>query len=72
MYVLAKNTLSIARDKTGCCVLQQCASHTQGEAKDHLIDDIVRNAPLLAEDCYGSVFTSVWLFCFLASIANFT
>ncbi|KAK2445672.1 pumilio [Trifolium repens] len=54
MYVLAKNTLSIARDKTGCCVLQQCASHTQGEAKDHLIDDIVRNAPLLAEDCYGN------------------
>ncbi|GAU36516.1 hypothetical protein TSUD_316420 [Trifolium subterraneum] len=54
LYLLAKNTLSIARDKTGCCVLQYCASHTQGEAKDHLINDVVLNAPLLAEDCYGN------------------
>ncbi|KAL5074700.1 hypothetical protein RYX36_013684 [Vicia faba] len=54
LSILATNSLSIARDKTGCCVMQYCASHAQGEPKNRLIDDIVLNAPLLAEDCYGN------------------
>ncbi|CAK8571296.1 unnamed protein product [Lathyrus sativus] len=54
LSIIATNSLSIARDKTGCCVIQYCASHAQGEVKNRLIDDIVLNAPLLAEDCYGN------------------
>lgn len=59
--MVASNSLAIARDKTGCCVLQHCVNHAQGETRNQLIDDIVLNSSLLAEDCYGLVSTSIQL-----------
>ncbi|KAJ1385454.1 Pumilio, RNA binding domain [Sesbania bispinosa] len=51
---VANNCYAISIDKTGCCVLQQCISYAQGETKTRLIADIIVNASVLAEDCYGN------------------
>lgn len=56
---MANNAFGIARDKTGCCVLQQCVNHAEGEIRKKLIADIVLNASVLAEDCYGFVSTTI-------------
>ena len=57
-YVLneaAKHCYDIARDKSGCCVLQLCVDNSQGETRDRLVAQIVANALCLAEDPYGFV-----------------
>lgn len=51
----AKYCSDIARDKSGCCVLQLCVENSQGETRDRLVAQIIVNALVLAEDPYGFV-----------------
>lgn len=51
---------NIAKDKNGCCVLQECVDYAQGETRTRLIDRIVENSLELATHCYGFVFTSIY------------
>ncbi|KAL0356891.1 UNVERIFIED_CONTAM: putative pumilio8, chloroplastic [Sesamum calycinum] len=44
LNVVADNCLDIATDKSGCCVLQQCVAHAQGEPRDRLIAEITSNS----------------------------
>ncbi|CAL5368015.1 unnamed protein product [Camellia sinensis] len=52
--VVADNCLEIATNKSGCCVLQQCVLHAEGEPRERLLAEITRNALILAEHPYGS------------------
>ncbi|KAK7352462.1 hypothetical protein VNO80_17884 [Phaseolus coccineus] len=54
LNVVANKCFEIATDKTGCCVLQPCINHAQGEIKKKLIAAVMLYASLLAEDCYGN------------------
>lgn len=62
LNVVANKCFEIATDKTGCCVLQPCINHAQGEIKKKLIAAVMLYASLLAEDCYGSL---VFVFCIM-------
>ncbi|KAK3012334.1 hypothetical protein RJ639_011635 [Escallonia herrerae] len=42
--VVAANCLEIATDKSGCCVLQKCVTHVQGEPRHLLVEEIILNA----------------------------
>lgn len=55
LNVVADNCLDIATDKSGCCVLQQCVAHAQGEPRDRLIAEITSNSLILSEHPYGYV-----------------
>ena len=55
LNIVANNSFKIATDKSGCCVIQQCVDYAEGETKEHLMAQIILNASLLAEDCYGFV-----------------
>ncbi|XP_027364763.1 pumilio homolog 12-like [Abrus precatorius] len=50
---IAWNCVDIARDKNGCCVIQNCLDHAEGEGTQHLVDEIMLNAAVLADDPYG-------------------
>ncbi|XP_047164448.1 pumilio homolog 12-like [Vigna umbellata] len=54
LNVVANKCFDIATDKTGCCVLQPCINHAQGEMKKKLIASVMFYASHLAEDCYGN------------------
>ncbi|KAI8032292.1 hypothetical protein LOK49_LG01G03888 [Camellia lanceoleosa] len=51
--------LEIAIDKSGCCVLQQCVLHAEGEPRERLLAKIIGNALILAEHPYGIVVSSI-------------
>ncbi|KAI7986055.1 hypothetical protein LOK49_LG14G00955 [Camellia lanceoleosa] len=53
------NCLEIATDKSGCCVLQQCVLHAEGEPRECLLAEITENALILAEHPYGIVVSSI-------------
>ncbi|KAF8102680.1 hypothetical protein N665_0197s0042 [Sinapis alba] len=46
--------VELATDRHGCCVLQKCIGHFQGEHKDHLVSEIASNALLLSQDPFGN------------------
>ncbi|KAF8395983.1 hypothetical protein HHK36_017594 [Tetracentron sinense] len=46
--------VELATDKHGCCVLQKCLSHSDGEQKCHLISEIASNALILSQDPFGN------------------
>ena len=55
MIELANDCIGLAMDKSGCCVLQLCLQHSEGEIRGRLMADIIRNARLLSQDRYGFV-----------------
>lgn len=55
---IADNCLKIATNKHGCCVLQACVDHSQGEYRESLVAEIIAHAIHLAEDPYGFVSTN--------------
>lgn len=48
------NCVEIATDRHGCCVLQKCLSHSDGEQRCRLICEITSNALILSQDPYGN------------------
>ncbi|XP_012464845.1 uncharacterized protein LOC105783755 isoform X2 [Gossypium raimondii] len=50
----AKYCVDIATHQHGCCVLQRCISHSTGEYRDKLVEEISTNGLLLAQDAYGN------------------
>ncbi|GAA0150498.1 RNA metabolism protein [Lithospermum erythrorhizon] len=52
--VVVLHCIDIATDKSGCCVLQQCVEHAQGEHRARLVDEITKNVLLLSESRYGN------------------
>ncbi|QCD84094.1 hypothetical protein DEO72_LG2g4444 [Vigna unguiculata] len=50
----AKYCVDIATHQHGCCVLQRCIGHSNGEYREKLIEEICANALLLAQDQYGN------------------
>ncbi|TKY51004.1 Pumilio-like 9 [Spatholobus suberectus] len=52
--IVAKNFLHIARDRRGCCVIQKCMEQAEIEAFLQLVNEIIPNAMVLAEDPYGN------------------
>lgn len=53
LSAVADHCIEIATDKSGCCVLQPCIDHAQGEAFHRLIAEITRNALFLSEHPFG-------------------
>ncbi|KAG8368450.1 hypothetical protein BUALT_Bualt15G0046700 [Buddleja alternifolia] len=47
LNVIADNCLDIAIDKNGCCVIQQCVAHADGEPQQRLVAEITSNALVL-------------------------
>ncbi|KAL2552354.1 Pumilio-like protein 11 [Forsythia ovata] len=56
LNAVADNCLDIATDKSGCCVIQQCVAHAQGEPWDRLVQEITVNALVLSVHPYGYEF----------------
>ncbi|KAL7227366.1 hypothetical protein ACSBR1_022253 [Camellia fascicularis] len=54
LHELADNCLDIAIEKSGCCVLQHCLTHSQGEPVNRLVAKIADNALVLSESRYGN------------------
>ncbi|KAE9588386.1 hypothetical protein Lalb_Chr22g0354791 [Lupinus albus] len=54
LNVVANNCFEIATDKSGCCVMHHCLDYARGETKELLMAEIIVNASLLSEDCYGN------------------
>ncbi|KAK8624770.1 hypothetical protein V6N13_089656 [Hibiscus sabdariffa] len=50
----AKYCVDIATHQHGCCVLQRCISHSTGEYREKLVEEISSNGLLLAQDGYGN------------------
>ncbi|KAL3538630.1 hypothetical protein ACH5RR_001996 [Cinchona calisaya] len=50
----AKYCVDIATHQHGCCVLQRCISHSNGEDRENLIAEISANGLLLAQDAFGN------------------
>ncbi|XVF01588.1 hypothetical protein REPUB_Repub04eG0101400 [Reevesia pubescens] len=50
----AKYCVDIATHQHGCCVLQRCISHSTGEYREKLVEEISTNGLLLAQDAYGN------------------
>ncbi|GMI83770.1 hypothetical protein HRI_002046300 [Hibiscus trionum] len=50
----AKYCVDIATHQHGCCVLQRCISHSTGEYREKLVEEISSNGLLLAQDAYGN------------------
>ncbi|GJS17561.1 pumilio homolog 12-like protein [Tanacetum coccineum] len=55
--VLICKCYDVTTDKSGCCVLQACIEHSQGEVRTRLVAEILANAIHLAEDPYGLLVT---------------
>ena len=55
---VAINCLEIARDKTGCCLLQDCVVRAEGKLKENLLESIISNSLVLSKDPYGFVLYS--------------
>ncbi|XP_010276396.1 PREDICTED: uncharacterized protein LOC104611153 isoform X2 [Nelumbo nucifera] len=46
--------VELATDRHGCCVLQKCLSHSDGEQRRQLICEITSNALMLSQDPFGN------------------
>ncbi|CAN6841666.1 unnamed protein product [Brassica oleracea] len=46
--------VELATDRYGCCVLQKCLAHFEGEQKEHLVSEIASNALLFSQDPFGN------------------
>ncbi|KAK9058525.1 hypothetical protein SSX86_023367 [Deinandra increscens subsp. villosa] len=46
--------MELATDRHGCCVLQKCLSHSDGEPRRRLVREITSNALVLSQDPYGN------------------
>ncbi|KAI3826575.1 hypothetical protein L1987_00623 [Smallanthus sonchifolius] len=46
--------MELATDRHGCCVLQKCLSHSDGEPRGRLVREITSNALILSQDPYGN------------------
>ncbi|KAJ4875375.1 Pumilio-like protein 12 [Raphanus sativus] len=46
--------VELATDRHGCCVLQKCIGHFEGEQKDRLVLEIISNSLLLSQDPFGN------------------
>lgn len=55
LNVVADNCVSIAMDKSGCCVIQECIKEADNETVKRLIFPIVAEAVTLSEHPYGYV-----------------
>lgn len=53
--MVANNCCGIAKDKSGCCVLQKCVEHSNGKNRERLVAAITAKAIVLAVDRYGFV-----------------
>ncbi|KAL2513676.1 uncharacterized protein Fot_27647 [Forsythia ovata] len=55
IFVAAANyCVDIATHQHGCCVLQRCISHANGEHRENLVAEISANGLLLAQDAFGN------------------
>ncbi|XP_030942396.1 putative pumilio homolog 8, chloroplastic isoform X1 [Quercus lobata] len=59
---IAERCVDIARDKSGCCLFQQCITYDVGEATERIVAEIVANAFLLSEDAFGNYVVQYLLF----------
>ncbi|XP_022772301.1 putative pumilio homolog 7, chloroplastic isoform X2 [Durio zibethinus] len=50
----SKFCVDIATHRHGCCVLQHCIAHSNGQHRDKLITRISKNGLLLAQDPFGN------------------
>lgn len=50
------NCIDLATDRHGCCVLQKCLGHSDGEPRRRLVCKITSHALLLSQDPYGYSF----------------
>lgn len=66
------NCISIAKDKVGCCVLQQCIDYCYGETRGRLIAAIIGEALSLAQDRYGFVSMKLCQYFSYSVIMTFT
>ncbi|KAH7837795.1 hypothetical protein Vadar_018059 [Vaccinium darrowii] len=48
------NCVELATDRHGCCVLQKCLSHADGDQRHRLISKITSNALILSQDPFGN------------------
>ncbi|XP_010257692.1 PREDICTED: uncharacterized protein LOC104597686 [Nelumbo nucifera] len=46
--------VELATDRHGCCVLQKCLGHSDGEQRRRMICEITSNALLLSQDPFGN------------------
>ncbi|CAI9268609.1 unnamed protein product [Lactuca saligna] len=46
--------IELATDRHGCCVLQKCLSHSDGEPRRRIVREITSNALILSQDPYGN------------------
>ncbi|KAJ8747733.1 hypothetical protein K2173_014508 [Erythroxylum novogranatense] len=49
------NCVELATDRHGCCVLQKCLSHFDGEQRHRLICEITSSALILSQDPFGKI-----------------
>lgn len=45
--------VDLATDRHGCCVLQKCLSHSEGELRRHLVCEVTSKALILSQDPFG-------------------
>ncbi|KAJ4827134.1 hypothetical protein Tsubulata_045691 [Turnera subulata] len=48
------NCIELATDRHGCCVLQKCLSHSDGEQRRRLVCEVTSNALILSQDPFGN------------------
>lgn len=60
------NCVELATDRHGCCVLQKCLSHSDGEQRRRLVCEITSNSLILSQDPFG--YPCLFLFFFFFSL----
>ncbi|XP_049932330.1 uncharacterized protein LOC116248757 isoform X2 [Nymphaea colorata] len=50
----AAHCVEIATHRHGCCVLQKCLHHSEGERRQRLVSEVVMNALILSQDPFGN------------------
>lgn len=52
--------VELATDRQGCCVLQKCLHHSDGDQKNRLVAEIAANSLALSQDQYGYAWTALF------------
>lgn len=55
MDAVISDCIELAKDRQGCCALQTCLTHIDGEQKKRLMTQISSCSLLLSNDPYGYV-----------------
>ena len=55
LEILLDNCTALAKDKFGCCLVQDCVAFAYAEAKERFVAKITEHAPVLSEDPLGYV-----------------